>query len=395
MLNYFRFINLYQKWGHGGFGVVLTGNIQVDQRHIEFAGNTIVDKALDCDERRNALRRVALSAKLDGALVFAQISHAGRQTPLFINEHPYSASDVQLHFIRSGTGFGKPVPLTVDQIKEVVARFAYAAKYCADAGFDGIELHCAHGYLLSQFLTPTTNKRTDQYGGSLENRTRIVCEIYKEIRNVVPKDFVIGAKVNSVEFQKDGLNTEEATEVCKILENVGFDFIELSGGTYEHLAFQHERESTRKREAFFLEFADRITKQIKKSIIYVTGGFRTAKGMCEAVQSGATQGIGLGRPAAQEPDLPKKILSGNSKGAIKSLLNQDDFFLTLQACNTQMAQAGKKPYTSDAEICGDIMDLSDQAVVDEFLAALKKFLKEAEERTKNGEVVYGVVEFRT
>lgn len=271
----------------------------------------------------------------------------------------------------------------------------YTAKYCADVGFDGVQLHCAHGYLLSQFLSPTTNKRTDQYGGSLENRVRIVLETYNEIRKVVPKDFVIGAKVNSVEFQKDGLTTDDAKEVCRIFEDAGLDFIELSGGTYEHIAFHHQRESTKKREAFFLDFADAIVKQIKKCVIYVTGGFRTVKGMCDAISSGATQGIGLGRPAGQEPDLPKKLLSGKSRAAIKSLLDQNDFYLTLNACNTQMGQAGKTAYIDDGRICEDIMDLSDQVVVDEFMDALKKREEMREEQAQKGEIIYGIVEFRT
>lgn len=192
---------------------------------------------------------------------------------------------------------------------QIVPRFAYTAKYCADVGFDGVELLGAYGYLLAQFLSPATNKRTDQYGGSAENRARIVCEIYNEIRKTVPKEFVIGVKVNSAEFQNVDLNCEDALRVCKVFEDIGFDFIELTGGEYEQLSDLYKRESTRKREAFFLVFIDKIVKHIEKPVIYVTGGFRTATGMCEAVSSGVTQGIGLGRPAAQEPDLPKRILS--------------------------------------------------------------------------------------
>lgn len=248
---------------------------------------------------------------------------------------------------------------------------------------------------MSQFLSPTTNKRNDQYGGSPENRLRIVLEMYDEIRKVVPKDFIVGAKINSVEFQKDGLTTDDAMEMCKIFENIGIDFIELSGGSYEHMAFLHQRESTKKREAFFLEFTDMIVKHLKKTVIYVTGGFRTAKGMCEAVSSGATHGIGLGRPAAQEPDLPKKLLSGKSDAAIESLLDQNDFYLTFNACTTQMAQAGKTPYSEDGRICEGIMDLSDQAVVDEFTAALKKHEEVYEKQIHKGDPIYGVIEFRT
>lgn len=115
------------------------------------------------------------------------------------------------------------------------------------------QLHGAHGYLLAQFLSKTTNKRTDQYGGSLENRARIILEIAQSIRKKLPaasSGFVLGIKINSKEFQEEGFSEDEAKELCQLLEQHEFDFVELSGGTYESLAFAHKRESTKKREAF-------------------------------------------------------------------------------------------------------------------------------------------------
>jgi 2,4-dienoyl-CoA reductase-like NADH-dependent reductase (Old Yellow Enzyme family) len=158
-----------------------------------------------------------------------------------------------------GMTFEKPRAATAEDIQRIIEGFAHCAEYLEKAGYDGIELHGAHGYLLAQFLSQTTNRRTDKYGGSLENRARLVLEITQEIRKRVKPSFIIGIKFNSVEFQEKGFQPEEAQELARILEENKFDFVELSGGTYEAMAFVHKRESSKKREAFFMEFADMIT----------------------------------------------------------------------------------------------------------------------------------------
>jgi 2,4-dienoyl-CoA reductase-like NADH-dependent reductase (Old Yellow Enzyme family) len=158
-----------------------------------------------------------------------------------------------------GMTFAKPHAASTEEIQGLIDGFAHAAEYMEKAGYDGIELHGAHGYLLAQFFSQTTNQRTDQYGGSLENRARLTLEIAHEIRKRVKPDFIIGIKLNSVEFQEKGFQPEEARELCSLLEKNKFDFVELSGGTYEKLAFVHKKDSTKQRESFFLEFAEMIT----------------------------------------------------------------------------------------------------------------------------------------
>lgn len=270
-------LNVYDKWGNGRFGMILTGNIQVCpvspivtelslnfnfyQDHLEGPGNAMIFKDGETPARREAFKKYAQVIKQDGALAVAQLSHAGRQTPITVNKTPFSASDVKLEKEVRFLTFGQPIPLSIEQIKtEVIDRFVYAAKYAFEAGFDGVQLHGAHGYLLAQFTSPTTNKRTDQYGGSLENRQRIVLEIYEAIRKEIPAStgFLIGVKTNSVEFQAEGTTLEDAVKMCKVYESAGFDFVELSGGTYEQSAPIHLRESTKKREAFFLECAEMV-----------------------------------------------------------------------------------------------------------------------------------------
>ena len=195
-------------------------------------------------------------------------------------------------------------------------------------------LHRGSGYLLAQFLAPSTNKRTDQYGGSVLNRARIIFEISDAIRARVPdKSFSLSIKINSVEFQSGGFSTEDCRTLCAALEQHGFDFVELSGGTYQETGFIHKRESTRKREAYFLDFADMILPELNKTKAYVTGGLRTVNGMVRALET--VHGVGLGRPACHEFDLPQKVLDGQVGSSIDSLLDEDDFGVTVVAAGTQ------------------------------------------------------------
>uniref|UniRef100_A0AC34R237 NADH:flavin oxidoreductase/NADH oxidase N-terminal domain-containing protein n=1 Tax=Panagrolaimus sp. JU765 TaxID=591449 RepID=A0AC34R237_9BILA len=327
------------------------------------AGNAIIHKSVDNVERRIAFANLAKAMKSDpNVLAIAQLSNAGRQTPITICKNPISPSVVQLQVKRRGTGFGIPRELTIDEIKnQVIPDFVFAAKFCKDSGFDGIEIHSAHGYLLAQFLSLSTNKRTDEYGGSAENRIRIHLEIYDAIRKEIPAEtgFIIGIKMNSVEFQEHGLQNDDAVIMCREFERIGFDFIELSGGTIEKTAFSHLSETTIKREAFFLEFSKRIKPELKKTIVYLTGGFRTVPGMIKAIEENATDGIGLGRPITSEIDLPSKILSGKVQSAIYNPFEKD-FAIGNMLSNLQMWQAQQTPFTTIDNINENILDPSDE-----------------------------------
>ncbi|CAJ0572259.1 unnamed protein product, partial [Mesorhabditis spiculigera] len=319
-------LTMYEKWGNGGFGIVLTGNIAVDPLHLESAGNVIIARENEGPKRDELLRRFAKNCKADGALALAQLTHAGRQTAENVNLHPRSCSDVQLEGRRRNFSFGKPIPYTEEEIRtDVVERFAYAAVEAYKAGFDGIELMGAHGYLLAQFMSPTTNKRTDSYGGTPENRVRVVLEIYDAIRKRIPASaqFIVGLKMNSVEFQEGGLSMEDAKTMCQLLEDRGYDFVEMSGGTYEKLVFAHVRDSTKAREAYFLEFTDQLRPVFQKTRMVVTGGFRTAKWMAAVIEDGKCDAVGLGRPVAAEPDLPKKILRYGVLGSTAAKIDQN------------------------------------------------------------------------
>lgn len=244
-------INAYKHWGAGEIGINLTGNVMIDPEHLEAAGNLVIPRHAEFSgERFERFRQLATAGKENGCLIIAQVGHPGRQTPEELQPNPISASDVQVKDGTQGMKFGKPRAATPEDIANIIDGFAHAAEYLDKAGFDGIELHGAHGYLLSQFLSPATNHRTDQYGGDLKNRMRLILEVRDEISKRVKKDFVVGIKVNSVEFQEKGFQPDEARDLCQALEQHQFDFVELSGGTYENWPLNNaKRESTVAREA--------------------------------------------------------------------------------------------------------------------------------------------------
>ena len=333
-------INVYKRWGEGQIGTILTGNLMIDYNQLEAKGNAIIPPEAKFEgERFEAFETLAAESKKHGSLIIGQVSHPGRQVTTDINSDPVSASDVQLKGSIMGMTFSKPHAASTEEIQKIINGFAHAAEFLHKAGYDGIELHGAHGYLLSQFLSQTTNKRTDKYGGSLENRSRLIMEIADEVQKRVPKSFILSIKINSVEFQDKGFESEECKALCASLEAHHFDFVELSGGTYEELAFTHKRDSTKKREAFFLEFAETIVPALHKTKTYITGGFKTVGAMVGALKT--VDGVGLARPVCQEPRLCADILSGKVKGAIKQRLDESNFSITNVAAGTQIRMIGK------------------------------------------------------
>jgi 2,4-dienoyl-CoA reductase-like NADH-dependent reductase (Old Yellow Enzyme family) len=349
-------INVYKRWGEGEYGVILTGNVMIELDQLEAPANPIIPRTAKFEgERFESFKALAKESKAHGSLIVAQVSHPGRQVADAVQPHPISASDIQLEGNIMGMTFAKPKAATQEDIDNVIEGFAHSAEYLEKAGYDGIQLHGAHGYLLSQFLSNTTNKRSDKYGGSLENRSRIIMEIIDAVRARTSPSFIVGIKLNSVEFQGEGFDQNECKELCATLESRKTDFVELSGGTYEHLAFnsKHQRESTKKRESFFLEFAEVIVPGLKSTKTYVTGGFHTAGAMVEALNT--VDGVGLARAACSDPTIPKDILEGKYIGATKNALDQNDFGSTNFAAGTQIRQIGNNE---------EPVDLSDEKNVE-------------------------------
>ena len=222
---------LYELWSDGGAGVLLSGNIQVDADHLERPGNVIVDR-LPNNEMQSALASWAKAGPRNGNHFWAQISHAGRQTQINVNKQPKAPSAVAVGL--PGGQFGQPVAMSETEITDITGRFGTCAKACQEAGFTGVQVHAAHGYLISQFLSPRANLRKDDYGGTLENRARILLEIVSSIRQAVGSSFPIAVKLNSADFQKGGFEFTDSMQVAKWLAAASVDVIEISGGAYAH-----------------------------------------------------------------------------------------------------------------------------------------------------------------
>ncbi|WP_440881596.1 NADH:flavin oxidoreductase/NADH oxidase family protein [Tenacibaculum sp. C7A-26P2] len=300
-------INLYKKWAQGGAGLLITGNIMITSDAIGEPRNVVVQ------DRKNMkiLTQWANSVKGTETHLWAQINHPGRQAMKEINKKLKAPSAVPLKMSgRKNVSSKIPEALTESEILTVIDAFANTSLILKEAGFSGVQIHGAHGYLISQFLSPKTNIRKDKWGGSLANRTRFVVEVYRKIRAYVGDKFPIGIKLNSSDFQKGGFSEEESMEVVKILSNEGIDLIEVSGGTYESpMMMGKQKTSTKEREAYFMKYIEKVRK-ITDTPLMLTGGFRTALVMQDAVGSNKLDVIGVARPFAVFPNMANDILKG-------------------------------------------------------------------------------------
>ena len=311
---------LYGIWSDGGSGILLSGNIQVDGDHLERPGNVIVDSKLS-EDAFSTLQRMAAAGTRNGNHLWAQISHAGRQTQKIVNPSPKAPSAVRLRLPQSQ--FGEPVALTAEEIESVIERFVGCALTCKEAGFTGVQFHSAHGYLLSQFLSPLTNHREDEWGGTLENRARALIAIVTKAREALGADFPISVKLNSADFQKGGFDFDDSLTVAKWLADAGVDLLEISGGTYEQprllnldgvepIEEQSLARSTLAREAYFVDFAKAMREELSMPIM-VTGGLRRREVMNHVLETGGADMIGLGRPLCVDADGPNRLLNGEDE----------------------------------------------------------------------------------
>ncbi|MCR9078790.1 MAG: NADH:flavin oxidoreductase/NADH oxidase family protein [Hyphomonadaceae bacterium] len=312
-----RLLQLYKAWGEGGIGLQITGNVQVDRRNLEAPGNVVIDGP-PSNEYAVMLGKWAEACKAGGGKVVMQLSHAGRQTQKMVNPTPDAPSAIAVDL--PGGQFGTPRAMTADDIERLIEKYAIATKAARAAGFDGVQIHSAHGYLMSQFLSPLTNQRDDEWGGPLENRARMLLSVLKAAKSEAGPGFGVSVKLNSADFQKGGFTQSDSTAVIGMLNDLDLDFVEISGGNYEQpkmmdmegLKPVHEdgaRESTKKREAYFLDYA-REVQTVAKMPLMVTGGFRTLAGMNDALAGGEADLIGLGRPLCVDVDAPAQLLSG-------------------------------------------------------------------------------------
>ena len=303
-------INAYKVWAKGNPGLLITGNIMIDSMALGEARNVVVEDYKDFE----LLKKWAKSVEGTGVHLWPQINHPGRQAFAAINRETVGPSAISLNMGNTSKMFKLPTALTEEAIWDIIKRFGNTARIMKEAGFTGCQIHGAHGYLVSQFLSPISNIRTDQFGGSLSNRARFVLEIYREIRFQVGSGYPIGIKINSADFQNGGFTELESLEVIRLLENEGIDLIEISGGTYEKPAMiQGDRKkSTIAREAYFLDYIEKARKLIKTPLL-LTGGIRSVSVMEKALKDGNLDFIGLARPFCLYPNLANQVFDGSVK----------------------------------------------------------------------------------
>ncbi|KAF7719494.1 NADH-dependent flavin oxidoreductase [Penicillium ucsense] len=322
----------YERWSQGGWGCILTGNVQVDVNHM----GSPFDPALHSEYtgKDAALveqwKKYAEASQKHGTPTIVQICHPGRQSFRGAGKRGMFAPTIAPSAVPINIGTGlveraiaavawtQPREMTRGEIETVIRQFVDTARLMADAGFSGVELHAAHGYLLDQFLSSKTNRRTDEYGGTPEKRARFVLDILTETRKVVPANFAIGIKLNSADHSSDTF--EETMTQIALLASAGLDFLEISGGSYEDPRMMGHSTSakaqvsdaksarTAAREAFFLEFAHTVRERHPDLVLMLTGGFRSRAGAEAAINDGACDLVGIGRPAAVDPKFPLLLL---------------------------------------------------------------------------------------
>lgn len=294
-------ISLYRAWAKGGAGLIITGNVMVDARAMTGPAGVVLE-----DERHlDRFRTWAEVSRAGGAQVWMQINHPGRQMPAGLGQETLAPSAIALDLGAQSSRFPVPREMLAAEIAEVQRRFVATSLLAERAGFTGVEIHAAHGYLLSQFLSPLSNRREDQWGGSLENRARLLLDIVRDVRAAVAPGFAVAVKLNSADFQRGGFSPDDARAVVAMLAPLGVDLVELSGGSYEAPAMMgaSRDDRTLAREAYFLEFAKKIVVAATMPLM-VTGGIRR-RAVAEAVIESGVAMAGIATALAIEPGLPR------------------------------------------------------------------------------------------
>lgn len=304
-----QLLRLYQAWAEGGAGLLLTGNVMVDPHAMTGPGGVMLDDT----QQLQRFREWARVGRAHGAQFWMQINHPGRQMQANLGQPTVAPSAIALEMGGLSKLFPLPKALDEVQISAVIQRFARTAALAEAAGFSGVQIHAAHGYLLSQFLSPLSNRRQDRWGGSLENRARLLLEIVKAVRQAVSPGFCVAVKLNSADFQRGGFEPADARQVVLWLNELAVDLVELSGGSYEAPAMQGDARDGRTlaREAYFLEFASKIAA-IARMPVMVTGGIRRLQVVEQVLDSGVAM-AGIATALAVDPTLPKRWRNGDAR----------------------------------------------------------------------------------
>lgn len=315
-----RIVRLYRRWAEGGAGLLITGNVMIDRRALTGPGTI----TLEADTPLDAFKSWARAARAGGAQAWMQISHPGRQVMANMGGLAWAPSAVALDMGKHSKMFAQPRAMGEADIAEVIERFAATAHAAEQAGFTGVQIHAAHGYLLSQFLSPLANRRDDGWGGSLARRARLLLDVVRAVRARVTPAFCVGVKLNSADFQRGGFSENDAREVLAMLNAEQVDLVELSGGSYESPAMQGRTADGRTlaREAYFLEFA-RALAQVATMPLMTTGGIARRTIAEQALQGGVAI-VGIATALAAVPDLPRAWQAGHEPTAAMPAVDWKD-----------------------------------------------------------------------
>lgn len=298
-----RHERLYDRWARGGAGLVVTGNVMVDPRHPASRGDVAIRS-----DALGAFTSWSSAVRRHGTPILMQLNHPGRQAPRSQCRDPVAPSAVTME--RAALLFAPPRALSPLQIEAIVDRFATAAAFAERAGFDGVEVHAAHGYLVSQFLSPRTNVRRDAWGGSPAARERFLVEIVRAIRRATSPHFALAVKLNATDFLRGGLDVDASLAVAHRLEDEGIDLLEITGGTYDSDELLGRTDSTSPRTPYFVDYVRRLAPRYGVPLL-LTGGHRDRATMEALVGGGVHDLVGLARPTVLHPDFPARILSGD------------------------------------------------------------------------------------
>ncbi|EXA33133.1 hypothetical protein FOVG_15735 [Fusarium oxysporum f. sp. pisi HDV247] len=317
---------LYKRWAQGGWAALITGNIMVSDQYL--GSNEDVTVTGTTSALLKSWSEWTASTKNQNCHMIAQLNHPGRQSPIGAGKRSIFAKTIAPSAIPINLGdntvaklirmlvFGTPRAMTRHDIDLVIAQFTEAARLAYQAGFQGVEVHAAHGFLLSQFMSSSSNQRDDEFGGSTEKRAELVLRVIRSIRKEVPKTFCVGVKINSADF-KDEEGMAEMLRQIELIQQEEIDYINLSGGSFEDPQMMSTNSSLKPnsaesrssiREGLFLRTSEEIRRRFPDLTLLVTGGFRSRNGIAGALDKNACDLIGLGRPAVKYPGLPNKIM---------------------------------------------------------------------------------------
>ncbi|CAM2171341.1 NADH oxidase [Paraburkholderia sacchari] len=349
---------LYEAWGAGGAGLLITGNVMIDGRALTGPGGVVLERGTPLEP----FRRWAAGARKHGARIWMQINHPGRQVIAAMGGDAWAPSAVPVDLGKHSKLFAQPRAMSEADIHEVVERFADTAQAAQQAGFDGVQIHAAHGYLLSQFLSPLTNRRNDAWGGPLENRARLLLEVVRAVRARIGASFAVALKINSADFQRGGFSEAEARQIVLWLNQEAVDLVELSGGSYESPAMQGRTADGRTlaREAYFLSFAQEIAA-VSRMPVMTTGGIRR-QAVAEAVLAQGVAVVGMASALACMPDLPKRWRDGQAVDAPLAVVGWRDkavaglATMALVKRRLRVIAAGRRPGRSYSPLYSLVID---------------------------------------